>query len=369
MDPEFDTIASCWRALVPMTNRPLKVFLDANVVIRAGKPPGAPMMPRVTDLVEAGYIKVVTTNLTKMEVAKKHANNDFEIIGGVARKRFRELVEGAVAVKLPTISSEELRTKLFEKYQTSTDAMFENLRTETLSIDGVKPSAVFQSYSRETGLFSGEAKKDQFPDAFVWEALKVIATKSDPLIIVTDDGDFDAGIREHEHITRLKSIPDLFAKVGLTIEAAPDVEVFFEEHKDDVVAVVDDELNQWGLQVSDIEDAEIDESTVSKVTFLNLTTFRAAGDSKDILVVGRLEMNVHVSYNHPDWDSATYDSEDKVRIPHHHVDGEKSVDIEAKFTMTLNVDSKGKPAKIADFSFDDDNFIWVSLMPNDYDFK
>src|ERR1035437_6063241 len=39
--------------------------------------------------------------------AKKHANNDFEIIGGVARKRFRELTEEAIGVNLPKISSEE----------------------------------------------------------------------------------------------------------------------------------------------------------------------------------------------------------------------------------------------------------------------
>ena len=227
---------------------------------------------------------------------------------------------------------------------------------------------VFKSYIRKTGLFSGEAKKAQFPDAFIWEALNAIATKSDPLIIVTDDRDFDAVIREHEHITRLKSIPELFAKLGLRTEALPDVETFLEEHYDDVVAVVDREVRDWGLQVSDIDHAEMDDSTVNKVNFRDLATFRAAGDSKDILVVGKSEMNVDVSYNHPDWDNATYDSEDKVLIPHHHVAGEEKVDVEANFTMTLNVDKNGKPAKIAEFSFADD-YIWASLMPSDYDFK
>jgi hypothetical protein len=60
-------------------------------------------------------------------------------------------------------------------------------------------------------------------------------------------------------------------------------------------------------------------------------------------------------------------SEDKVLIPHHHVSGEKDVDIEADFTMTLKVDAHGKPIKIGDFSFDDDNFIWVELSPSDYE--
>jgi hypothetical protein len=246
--------------------------------------------------------------------------------------------------------------------------MFKEMSAQVLSIDSVAPSIVFESYSRNTGLFSGAAKKDQFPDAFIWESLKGIATKTDPLIIVSDDGDFDAGIKAHQHVVRLKSIPDLFAELGFTIEAVPEVEKFFEDHDVDIVRTVNNELNNWGLQVSDVEDAEIDGSTVSGVTFLDFITFRTAGDSKEILVVGRLEMQVVVSFNHPDWDTASYDSEDKVLIPHHHVSGEKTVNIEADFTMTLNVDKKGKPAKIGEFSFDDDRFIWVPLMPNTYDY-
>lgn len=40
-----------------------KVFLDANVVIGAGKPPGGPEIARIVDLVEAGLISVLTTDL------------------------------------------------------------------------------------------------------------------------------------------------------------------------------------------------------------------------------------------------------------------------------------------------------------------
>lgn len=68
-------------------DRPRRVFLDANVVIRAGKPPGGPLIPRVADLVDAGYIKVVTTDLTKIEIAKNHGANDFEVIGDLTRRR------------------------------------------------------------------------------------------------------------------------------------------------------------------------------------------------------------------------------------------------------------------------------------------
>lgn len=138
--------------------------------------------------------------------------------------------------------------------------MFRLLRAETLSIDSVKPSVVFDAYARKTGLFGGDAKKDQFPDAFIFEVLKSAATKGDPLAIVSDDKDFTEAIKDAEHITRLKSIADLFAELGLTIEAAPDVEDFVENNLDKIVATVHNELNQWGLQVSDVDDAEIEQS-------------------------------------------------------------------------------------------------------------
>jgi hypothetical protein len=352
-----------------MASRPRKIFLDANVVIRAGKPPGGPLIPRIVDLVDAGYAEVVTTDLTKMEIAKRHAGNDFEVIGTLTKKRVRELANEIFGVRLPGISPAELQGKLLEKYQASVESMFRALRAETLSIDNVKPSIVFHSYARKTGLFGDDAKKDQFPDAFIFEALRTIATKDDPLTIVSDDKDFAAAIRDAEHIARLTSVADLFAELGLTIEAAPDVEDFVENNMDQIVATVDDELSRWGLQAYDVNDAEIDGSTVETVRFIDIIRFRTAGEGKEILVVGRLEMDVKVSYHHPDWDTATYDSEDGVLLPHHTVEGEKNIDVKAKFNMTLKVDQHGKPTSIAEFSFDDENFIWIEIRPNDLDYK
>src|SRR5260370_36082710 len=101
------------------TTRPRKIFLDANGVIRAGKPPGGPLLPRVADLVDAGYVKVVTTDLTKIEIAKKHAGNDFEMMGDLIKNRVRDLPNEILGVKQPAISSADLHRRLLEKYQTS----------------------------------------------------------------------------------------------------------------------------------------------------------------------------------------------------------------------------------------------------------
>lgn len=346
-----------------------KVFLDANVVIRAGKPPGKPIMDGLADLVTSGLIRIVTTDLTKIEVAKKHTNNDLEQIAGLGRKRFRQLVKHTIDVDLPEISAEDLHRKIFDRYLSGIEGMFKRLKATTLSIDTVKPSAVFESYTHKTGLFAGEAKKDQFPDAFIFEALKAEAQKDAPLIVVSDDGDFATAISQSKHVSRLRSIGALFEHLGLKSEAAPDVEEFLEANTDEVVDVVDTAMNNWGLQISDVEDAEVDESTVKKVEFLDLVTYNAASGGGQILVVGRLKMEVDVSYTHPDWDTAMYDSEDKVYIPFDNVSGEKEVELEADFSMIILVDDEGKPEQIDHFSFSNDSFIWVSISPSDEDYR
>jgi hypothetical protein len=54
-------------------------------------------------------------------------------------------------------------------------------------------------------LFSDDVKKDQFPDAFIFEALKAIAKESEPLTIVSDDKDFAAVIKDGSRSHRVKS--------------------------------------------------------------------------------------------------------------------------------------------------------------------
>ena len=56
--------------------------------------------------------------------------------------------------------------------------MFRSLRAETLSIDSAGPSVVFDAYARKAGLFGDDAKKDQFPDAFIFDAMEAIGGES-----------------------------------------------------------------------------------------------------------------------------------------------------------------------------------------------
>lgn len=340
-----------------------KVFLDANVVIQAGKPPGGPILARVKDLVEADFITVLTTDLTRTEVAKKHTENDYKVIKEVGRPHFRKIVEEVLGTKLADTTKAELKAKLAEAYDQSTKAMFKRLGAMTLAIDSVKPSIVFSAHAAGDGFFTGQGKKDQFPDAFIFECLKGEASKNQPVIIVSNDGDFDKPVEGQVHISLVKSLPELFEALGLQVDA-PEVDDFLEDHKEELVEAVDRELSDWGL-LGDVEDSEIEKTNVTEVEIEELTSFGSTEEGGSILVVGRFAVKANVSYTHPNWDDAMYDSEDKRLIAFDEVSGETEVTFDVDVSMSIAVDADGDPEEIEELRFRNSDFQFVELHPND----
>lgn len=346
-----------------MPKKPPKVFLDANVLISAGKPPGGPEISRVRDLVDAGLVSVLTTDLTIVEVAKHHAKNDLDVLADITTPHFRKLVEQHTGVKLPDIKKAKLKAQLRDEYLKTTREMMKSLGAEELSVDGIKPSTVLDAYAAGQGFFEDGAKKDQFPDAFAFESLKVAASEVQPIIVVSADNDFKKPCANEEHISHVASFPELFQELGLEYEA-PEVEEWLNEHSAELVALADAELADWGLQ-GDVEDSEIDETKITEVTLDRVTAFKPIEEGDPILVIARITAKTTVSYSHPDWDNASYDSEDKVLIPWDTVSGDTEIDIEIDVSLTITVNESGEPIELEQLSFRNDDFVFVELHPYD----
>jgi predicted nucleic acid-binding protein len=346
-----------------MTQNTPRVFLDANILIAAGKPPGGPEIARVVDLIDAGLVTVLTTDLTISEVSKKHAANDFDLIKEICQPHVRKILEETTGIAVPIQKKAILKKKLRDKYDASTKAMLSELKANVLLIDEIKPSTIFRDYALGKGIFSGEGKRDQFPDAFAFECIKQKASEAEPVIIVSNDGDFVAPVANAEHITLVKSLPQLFEKLGLEMEA-PEIDEFLEDNTDELVEAVDSELSNWSLQ-GDVEDSEIDDTNVSNVEIKRLTAFRPTTKGDAILVVGQLSVTATVSYTHPDWENAMYDSEDKILIPFEDVSGETEVEMTIDVSVSIAVDEQGDPVEIEELRFRNDDFVYVELHPYD----
>ncbi|MGP0567003.1 MULTISPECIES: PIN domain-containing protein [unclassified Nitrospina] len=342
-----------------------RIFIDSNIFIQGGKPPGGPIVSRIEDLAKAQIIEVLTTDLTVTEVAKKHTENDYNVIKELGSPHFQNLAKKHIGLNLPELNKDELRASIFQEYLKEVELMFNKLNARTLAIDNVKPSNVFKAYGDKSSFFSGKGKKDQFPDAFIFECLKAEASADSPVIIVSLDNDFESPVESENNISLVKDLPTLFKNLGLQVEA-PEIEEFLIEKEAELLKLCERELIDFTLYASDVMDADIEIDQVLEVVPVELISFSFHDkDDRSILVVGTLKITTQVYYTHPDWGTASYDSEDKVLIPWDEVAGETEVTLYADFSMTILTDDESNPVQIDDFLFRNDDFTFIDLYPSE----
>ena len=198
-----------------MANRPITVFFDASSFITVGAPPGNVAFQRLVDLVHHGFISVVTTDLTVNEVINHHTRETFNTLRPLTDPRFQRLAIRHFDIEFPSLNNAMTRDRIRSDMTDGVQRMFQSLQATILDINDVSPSIVFEAYHLNQGLFITQNKRNQFPDAFIFECLKTVASADSPLMIVADDTDYDAPTKSEDNIDLVKSVSELFTKLGL----------------------------------------------------------------------------------------------------------------------------------------------------------
>ena len=312
-----------------MHSKPINVFFDANIMFRAGAPPGNDVFRRIVDLVRYGFITVVTTDLTMDEVIRHHANFAFGKLKPLADRRTRVLASKYLELELPTIDEKALFDHLKQSMAIGVRQMYASLDADVLYIDDVKPSAIFKDYDRNEGLFVAQNKRDQFPDAFAFECLKQVVSDERPLIIVSDDGDFLAPTEVEANIERCGSVADLFARLGLLVDGPdPDLEPFLYTH---LMA------NPAFSRLVEFDNVMVDGEywvTAEFITmdFQDITAFKQINEQASLLLSIRVSVPLNLKWRHLD-----------ERRPHF---GRGNCDISLYASVTIDRD--GNPTEVTD---------------------
>lgn len=344
---------------MPPSMTPRVVFLDANVLV--GKGWDHPLLQRFIDLVQAGLVLPVTTDLTKTEIAKVLAEKDFSSISQLAQPRARRLAQQLFSVALPEIEANALREALIRTHLARTEAFFDEIGAIESAIDTVKPSVVMAAYAGRTGVFAEGAKKQQFNDACILEALRPLANQ-DGLIIVSADTDFQVAVKGERHMRALKSLPELFDELGLKSDRTMDVREFLAHRQKATIAAANNALHEIGLRSCDLPGARLTGFQVTGVSFPTVRSFRTR-DGEGIFVSATAKLELNVRYLFPDYDveSGKADPDGQWFTVS---DAAKDTAIFAPCTLVLRTDKAGEPVELGGFYFDDDHFALVSLSPN-----
>ena len=279
-----------------MTAEPLQVFFDATALIKVGAPPGNETFRRLADLVGYGFITVVTTDLNKSEITRHHADLAFERLRQLSSRRFRRLASRYFNIVVPDMSETELRKQIKQHIADGVAEMFDRLNAKTVDINTVSPSQIFDDFDQSAGFFVAQNKKYQFPDAFIFQTLKQVATAATPLLIVSDDPDYCKPVENEDHFDLIISIDDLFGRLGLLVnEPDPDLEPFM---YNDLMGN-GDFLNYVELESEDFQEYKL--STICHtINFDNITAFQQLVESALILVSAKVSVELDVQREYHD---------------------------------------------------------------------
>lgn len=343
-----------------------KVFIDANHLIRFGHGLKGAEAMTLRELVKVGAIELTTTDLTIREVAKRFAKNDTEKLQEVHKADFRAKVKQYLGLEIPEISRDDLWRKAFDEHFKAISEFFRDLKAPVLRIETVSPMTVLEDYTHSRGLFSTSSKKDQFPDAFIFEALKASVSAASNLLVLSHDGDFQQACASVDHIRHISSFQELLDAIG--IESAGDADhELIGRFEDEFREPVEEVLKEYIIYADDIEDGEIEVLSLKRITLESLTVYRSRAEKNTYLVYAQISCKADVSFTHPDWDSAIWDSEDKVYIPLEIVEGTTEVEIDnASFTFTFEYDPETDSAEVSNPQLRGSGYVSATLYPQEY---
>lgn len=312
-----------------MPNYPHRVFVDANIWISWGPRFKRAEASTLEELVEHGIVKVVSTDLTITEVAKRFGNSDVERLEPLSKPDLSQAAKQLLGLELPVMDKDEMRASFFSRHLASVNfQLTQRMRAEIRSIDSVRPSDVLAHYTRGTGLFSAQVKKDQFPDAFIFAAITADVSSDRPLIIWSSDGDFTQACDQGEHLTQVKAMPQLFDALGIAPEGPAMVELL-ERDTEIFVVPLEDALIHTDVEAEDSDEVLLEILQVLRVSELSVSSlYRISGEDSQYIGFGRCQATVNASFVAPDWDSAVWNSEDKKPIAVDSIEGQAEVELD-----------------------------------------
>ncbi|MCP3035622.1 PIN domain-containing protein [Xanthomonas euvesicatoria] len=343
-----------------------RIFVDANTWISWGYEFGKAEASTLEDLVEHGLVRVLVTDLTITEIAKRFTKIEFDKVEPLTKTELRTAAKRHLEIELPEMDRDKLRRAIFkQQLDAVTSALKKRFKVDVRGIDTVKPSTVLDDYTHGIGLFGPSGKKDQFPDAFIFAAIAATAIKDFPVVVLSQDGDFTDACIKHEHITRVSTMSGLLEVLGLQPENKALMTVveakveLFEESMTDALA-------DHTLDADDVEDAEVELLELLRIEDLEVRSlYRIIEGENTYIGFGQCSAELEVSYSHPDWDNAIWDSEDKRLIPTETVDGKTSTSTR-NFAFSFLVDMEdGKPVNVYDCEVRETWSVYLSIQPYD----
>ncbi|MBV7413626.1 PIN domain-containing protein [Aeromonas sp. sif2433] len=272
-----------------------------------------------------GYLKerklhLLTTEITIKEV-RKHIRAKSKDAASAVKKIRKEamFLRNTPHLDCYGIFKDVKEDDIYDVVSSAFDRFLKLSKAEIVPIGIVDSSIIFDNYFNEKPPFSGINKKNEFPDAFVLEAVrKVSEERRHDLYVISCDGDMKAYSEQYDGINHLSTVDELLDLVIRNEEELKEPVRFadkvFKHLEPMIIQQIRTELSRMDFNPENeyYPDVDIKSLTIESVDMGEKNIVEVSSQSATYEV--KVEFKLSVEYLIANYDDSPWDPEDKEYI-------------------------------------------------------
>jgi len=319
------------------------IFVDTNIYEGKNFQFLTHSLGSLKSLIDDGEIHLLITDITKGEVSS-HINKKISSALAELRsiKKSSMILRNFPEIPAHGLFSEPSKDQLTETIFRDFDIFLKSDNVEVVSIDGVKPSYVFERYFTMKSPFAEGGKEKEFADAFVLKALNDLSETRGHLIhVISNDKDMLRFSEEHPRLICSSSIDEYIDAVNKSVSVEPSVFAAsaLDSLRGQIMNVIHEQLKEndsdfkFGGYESELEDLEIYDIELADANLISVTDEECVYELDFKLKANSVEIE-------KDYDRSPFDHEDgRYAFVLENV-FERSFDGEASMQVTITYQDK-----------------------------
>lgn len=311
-------------------------------------------------------ISVLMPDPTKREIVrhiKEKASSAAQAVKSVQQKA--SFVRRIESWPLHTQTKEAMEDSIRTSAMTALSQFLNTYNAIDLDYSGISIDQIMDNYDLAVPPFGDGKKRKEFPDAFAVASLDAYHSKTGKLIaVIAKDSDLLNSCELRPHLIYYESLSAFVEAAKFEEQKIVQIDELI-ENDSSLQDAIGELFTELGFIIDEDFNGEVNDVGVSGVELseIRLSEIR----DKDFMVSFRGRVYFSADLYYDDYDTAIYDSEDKVLIPIDTID--KSIDddvfVSGSARLVVNDDWESI-SMIADLSIDQDTFTLRANEDNNY---
>jgi len=332
------------------------VFIDTSIFVSKNYSFGSSIFQAIISLSKRKQIFLKLPDITVREIQANIEKEVKSLEKKIEKFRkdlrvLRNVEECPLSAIFNPFDLDQIKTEILSQL----DSFIIETDAEILPSLKVDPSVIFDKYFNKKPPFGAGKKKAEFPDAFVLSAIeKWCANNKCSVYVISNDEDMRFSCDESNCLLHIQKIEHFLELINKNDEKLAEIiHQRFSAKREEIVKRLSEEITDLWIDLADQEgEAEITE--VFSVDWEDESIIEISDRTVKMTFDAEFSFSAQISYD--DYETAIYDSEDKVAYPWQRIEDE--VERTEKLPVEIQFEFSEK---------DPDHFVLHHIMINEHE--